>query len=133
MIQKTFGIIKPDATKRNLVGQIIADLQATDLKLVGLKMIRLDRKTAEEFYKEHSDKHFFNELVDFMTSEDIVVFALEGENAVLAYRDIMGSTDPVEAKEGTLRKKYAIRKAENSVHGSDSIESAERELKIFNL
>tara|TARA_Y100001960_G_scaffold317260_1_gene385360 strand:- start:12740 stop:13141 length:402 start_codon:yes stop_codon:yes gene_type:complete len=133
MIQKTLGIIKPDAVKRNLVGKILSDIQNTDLKLVGLKMLKLDSKTAEEFYKEHKERVFFSELVDFMTSSEIVVFALEGENAIAKYRKLMGETNPEESEEGTLRKKYAKSKAENSVHGSDSPEAAERELKIFNL
>ena len=133
MIQKTLGIIKPDATKRELVGKILSDIQDTDLKLVGLKMLKMDVATAEEFYQEHKEKGFFGELVDFMTSREIVVFALEGEDAVVKYRTLMGLTNPEEAEEGTLRKKYAISREENSVHGSDSPDAAERELKIFNL
>ena len=133
MTQKTFGIVKPDATERKLVGQILADIEKTDLKLVGLKMLRLDIDTAVEFYAEHKDKEFFGRLIDFMTSGDVAVFALEGEDAVSKYRTLMGATDPVEAAEGTLRKTYGIKKSKNSVHGSDSLESAIRGLKIFNL
>lgn len=132
-MQKTLGIIKPDATERKLVGDILSDIQKSDLSLVGLKMVKLDRQTAEEFYQEHKEKPFFNDLVDFMTSREIVVFALEGDDAVSKYRKLMGSTNPENADEGTLRKKYALSKSENSVHGSDSLDSAIRELKIFNL
>lgn len=132
-MQKTLGIIKPDATKRAIVGEILAEIQKTDLKLVGLEMLKLDRATAEEFYQEHKEKPFFGDLVDFMTSREIVVFALEGEDAVVKYRKLMGSTNPDEADEGTLRKMFALSKSENSVHGSDSPESAKRELAIFNL
>lgn len=132
-MQKTLGIIKPDATERKLVGDILSDIQKSDLSLVGLKMVKLDRQTAEEFYQEHKEKPFFNDLVDFMTSREIVVFALEGDDAVSKYRKLMGSTNPEDADEGTLRKKYALSKSENSVHGSDSLDSAIRELKIFNL
>lgn len=133
MIQKTLGIIKPDATERKLVGKILADIEKTDLKLVGLKMLKLDVATAEEFYAEHKDKAFFGSLVDFMTSREVAVFALEGEDAVTQYRTLMGATNPEDADEGTLRKTYGIKKSKNSVHGSDSIESAIRELKIFDL
>lgn len=133
MRQKTLGIIKPDATDRDLVGKILADICQTDLKLVGLQMLKLEKEIAEEFYQEHKDKPFFGDLVDFMTSREIVVFSLEGEDAVTKYRALMGATNPEEASENTLRKKYALSKSENSVHGSDSPESAERELKIFNL
>lgn len=132
-MQKTLGIIKPDATERKLVGDILSDIQKSDLSLVGLKMVKLDRQTAEEFYQEHKEKPFFNDLVDFMTSREIVVFALEGDDAVSKYRKLMGATNPEDADEGTLRKKYALSKSENSVHGSDSLDSAIRELKIFNL
>lgn len=133
MVEKTLGIIKPDATERKLIGDILSEIQKSDLKLVGLKMVTLDRATAEEFYQEHKEKPFFGDLVDFMTSNEIVVFALEGENAVVKYRTLMGATNPEEADEGTLRKLFAISKSRNSVHGSDSLESAKRELNIFNL
>ena len=133
MIQKTLGIIKPDATKRKLIGKILSDLENSDLELTGMKMLDLSKETAKEFYAEHSEKPFFGDLVDFMTSGKIVVFSLEGENAVTRYREIMGSTNPEEADEGTLRKKYALSKSRNSVHGSDSPRSAERELAIFSL
>lgn len=133
MIQKTLGIIKPDATKRKLTGRILSDLEETELTITGLKMVKLTEDIAKEFYAEHSEKGFFNELIEFMTSHEVVVFALEGENAVKRYREIMGTTNPDNAADGTLRKKYALSFSENSVHGSDSEESAERELNIFNL
>ncbi len=133
MIQKTLGIIKPNATAEKLTGQILADVEKHDLTIVGMKMLTMTESMAEEFYQEHKERPFFGELVDFMTSREIVVFAMEGEEAVTKYRTLMGATNPKEAKEGTLRKKYAKSKAENSVHGSDSPESAERELKIFGL
>lgn len=133
MIQKTLGIIKPNATAEKLTGQILADVEKHDLTIVGMKMLTMTESMAEEFYQEHKERPFFGELVDFMTSREIVVFAMEGEEAVTKYRTLMGATNPEEAKEGTLRKKYAKSKAENSVHGSDSPESAERELKIFGL
>lgn len=133
MIQKTLGIIKPDATERQLIGSIINDLEQTDLKIVGLKMVKLTNEVAEEFYKEHTEKPFFKSLISYMTSNEIVVFSLEGENAVLKYREIMGATNPKDAKEGSLRFKYAESLSRNSVHGSDSIISAKRELDIFDL
>lgn len=133
MIQRTLGIIKPNATAEKLTGQIIADIEKTDLTIVGMKMLTMDEATAEEFYQEHKEKPFFGELVDFMTSREIVVFAMEGEDAITKYRSLMGSTNPEEAEEGTLRRKYAKSKSENSVHGSDSPEAAARELKIFGL
>lgn len=133
MIQTTLGIIKPDATKRKLIGEILTDIQKSGLELTGLKMLKLDEATAQEFYSEHKEKPFFQDLVDFMTSENIVVFSLKGENAVERYRTLMGTTNPDEADEGTLRKKYAESKSRNSVHGSDSLASAERELAIFGL
>lgn len=133
MIQKTLGIIKPNATAKKLTGQILADVEKHDLTIVGMKMLTMTQSMAEEFYQEHKERPFFGELVDFMTSREIVVFAMEGEEAVTKYRALMGATNPEDADEGTLRKKYASSKAENSVHGSDSPESAARELRIFGL
>lgn len=131
MIQKTLGIIKPDATKRNLIGMILSDIEKTPLQLKNIEMLKLTQAQAKEFYKEHKEKPFFDDLIGFMTSEPIVVFSLEGENAVDEYRKLMGSTDPDTAEENTLRKKYALSKSRNSVHGSDSLASAERELNMF--
>lgn len=133
MIQKTLGIIKPDAVKRNLIGKILSDIEDSGLKIVGVKMLKMTESEAKEFYAEHKDKSFFQDLLEFMRSDKIVVFSIEGENAVSKYRTLMGSTNPDEAEEGTLRKKYAESKSRNSVHGSDSLESAIRELAIFNL
>lgn len=131
MIQKTLGIIKPNATAEKFTGQILADVEKSGLTLVDIKMLTLSREVAEEFYAEHKEKDFFVNLIDFMTSNEVVVFSMKGENAVTKYRALMGATDPKEAEVGTLRHKYAKEKSKNSVHGSDSLESAERELKIF--
>ena len=131
MIQKTLGIIKPDATERNLIGSILSDIEASGLKIIDLKKIRMSSPIAELFYSEHVGKPFFEDLTGYMTSGDVVVFSIEGVDAVKKYRALMGSTDPETAEEGTLRQKYALSKGRNSVHGSDSLESAHRELNIF--
>lgn len=129
--ERTFSIIKPDATRRNLTGEINAVIEKAGLRIVAQKRIKLTKALAQEFYAEHKERPFFKELVSFMTSEPIVVQVLEGENAVAAYREIMGATDPAAAKRGTIRKKFAVSKGENSVHGSDSPKSASREIKLF--
>lgn len=130
MKEKTLGLIKPDATKRNLVGEILAVIESERFEIVGLKMMRFERKDAEQFYAEHQGKPFFEDLLDYMTSDNIVAFVIEGENAVARYRELMGTTDPAAAQEGTLRKLFALSKNENSVHGSDSREASDREIAL---
>lgn len=130
-IERTFSIIKPDATKRNLTGKIIAKLEEAGLRIVASKRIRMTKEQAEGFYAEHQGKPFFGELVGFMISEPVVVQVLEGENAILKNREVMGKTNPAEADEGTIRKEFALSMSENSVHGSDAPESAAREIQFF--
>ena len=128
--ERTFSIIKPDATKRNLTGEINAVVEKAGLRIVAQKRVKWSRTLASEFYGEHKGKPFFKDLVAFMTSEPIVVQVLEGQGAILKYREIMGATDPAAAKRGTIRAKFALSKGENSVHGSDSAASAAREIKL---
>lgn len=130
-IQRTFSIIKPDATRRNLTGAVNAKLEAAGLRIVAQKRIQMTRAQAETFYAVHSARPFFGELVDFMTSEPVVVQVLEAENAVLKNREVMGATNPSEAAEGTIRKEFALSIGENSVHGSDSEENAAIEIAQF--
>ena len=130
-MQNTFSIIKPDATKRNLTGSINMIIENSGLRIVAQKRIKLDRKQAEEFYYVHNDKPFFNDLISFMISEPVVVQVLSGTNAVEKYRKIMGATNPDNAEEGTIRKLYALNVQENSVHGSDTIENAIKEINFF--
>ena len=130
-MERTLSIIKPDATKRNLTGTINKIIEDNGLRIVAQKKLKLTEKQAKKFYEVHSDKSFYNDLVKYMSSEPIVVQILEGNNAIIKYRNIMGSTDPQEAEEGTIRKQVAISKQENSVHGSDSIDNAIREINFF--
>ncbi|PID36236.1 MAG: nucleoside-diphosphate kinase [Rhodobacterales bacterium] len=130
-IQRTFSIIKPDATKRNLTGAINAKIEAAGLRIVAQKRIQLTQKQAETFYGVHKERPFFGELVEFMISEPIVAQVLEGENAIAAYREVMGATNPAEAAEGTIRKEFAQSVGENSVHGSDAPETAAEEIAYF--
>lgn len=130
-MERTLSIIKPDATSRNLIGKINTMIESHGLKIVGQKMIHLSQKQAEEFYAEHHGKPFFENLIKFMTSAPVVVQVLEGDNAITEYRKIMGATNPSIAEEGTLRKTFALSIDKNSVHGSDSAQSAEREIKFF--
>jgi nucleoside-diphosphate kinase len=130
-MEKTLSIIKPDATSRNLIGKINTMIENAGLKIVAQKMIQLSPKQAEEFYREHKGKSFFDNLVQFMCSAPVVVQVLEGENAIKHYRQIMGSTNPEVAEEGTIRKACALSIDKNSVHGSDSPESAAREISFF--
>ncbi|MBQ9090074.1 MAG: nucleoside-diphosphate kinase [Alphaproteobacteria bacterium] len=127
-IERTFSIIKPDATVRNLTGAINAKIESAGLRIVAQKRVRMTREQAERFYAEHMGKPFFDGLVEFMTSAPVVVQVLEGENAISAYRQVMGKTDPAEAQPGTIRAEFAESKGCNSVHGSDSPESAAREI-----
>lgn len=131
MIQQTLSIIKPDVTKRNLIGQVLAEIEQGGLKVKAMKMLHLTVEQAGGFYAEHQGKDFFEPLVAFMTSEPIVVAVLEGENAVQHYRDLMGATDPAKREKGTIRDKFALSYRENSVHGSDSEASAKREIAYF--
>lgn len=130
-LERTFSIIKPDATKRNLTGKIIAKFEDAGLRVVASKRVRLSREQAEGFYAVHKDRPFFGELVDFMMSEPVVVQVLEGENAIAKNREVMGATNPAEAADGTIRKDFALSIGENSVHGSDAPETAAEEIKFF--
>ena len=130
-IERTFSIIKPDATERNLTGAINALIEKAGLRIVAQKRIRMTREQAETFYAVHKARPFFGELVDFMISAPVVVQVLEGENAVLKHRDVMGATDPSKAAEGTIRKVHAKSIGENSVHGSDAAETAAIEIAQF--
>ena len=128
---RTFSIIKPDATRRNLTGAVTKMLEDAGLRVVASKRIRMSREQAEGFYAVHSERPFFNDLVAFMTSGPVVVQVLEGENAVLRNREVMGATNPAQADEGTIRKIYAESIEANSVHGSDSDENARIEIDFF--
>ena len=130
-LERTFSIIKPDAVERNKIGEITAMLEAAGLRIVASKRIQLNHDKAAEFYAVHSDKPFFNRLCDFMCSGPIVVQVLEGEDAVKRNRELMGATNPEEANEGTIRKKYALSLEKNSVHGSDSLDNAKIEIDHF--
>ena len=129
--ERTFSILKPDATARNLTGAINAVIEKAGLRIVAQKRIRMSRAEAETFYAVHKERPFFGELVEFMTSGPVVVQVLEGENAIAKYREIMGATDPAKAAEGTIRKLYAKSVGENSVHGSDAAETAAQEIAQF--
>jgi nucleoside-diphosphate kinase len=130
-IERTFSIIKPDATARNLTGAINALIEKAGLRIVAQKRIRMSREQAETFYAVHKRRPFFEELVDFMISGPVVVQVLEGENAILKHREIIGATDPSKAADGTIRKLYAKSVCENSVHGSDTTETAVVEIAQF--
>ena len=131
MTERTFSIIKPDATRRNLTGKINAVIEDAGLRIVAQKRIRMSRAQAEKFYEIHKERPFFGELVDFMISEPVVVQVLEGENAIARYREVMGATNPANAAEGTIRKLYAESVGENSVHGSDAPDAAALEIAQF--
>lgn len=131
MLQRTFSIIKPDAVKRNLIGQILARLEENGLRVVASKMMQLSEKDAAGFYAEHEGRPYYPTLVEFMTSAPVIVQVLEGEEAVTNYRKVMGKTNPEEADEGTIRKDFALSMQQNSVHGSDSPENAAREISFF--
>ena len=130
-IERTFSIIKPDATRRNLTGQVNARLEAAGLRVIAQKRVRLTRAQAEGFYAVHKARPFFNDLCTFMTSGPVVVQVLEGENAVAKNREVMGATDPSKAAAGTIRKDFAESIEANSVHGSDSPENAAQEIAFF--
>ena len=130
-IQRTLSIIKPDATRRNIIGKIVSKLETSGLKVIAQKKIQLTKTQAKEFYIVHQDRPFYNDLVNFMISGPVVVQVLEGENAVQKNRNVMGATNPKEADEGTIRKEYAENLEANSVHGSDSEENANIEIPFF--
>ena len=130
-MQKTFSIIKPDAVKRNLIGHINQMIESADLKILASKKTYLTKNQAQIFYEVHKERPFFNSLVEYMTSGPVQVQVLEGEDAVIKYRKIMGATNPDEAEEGTIRKQYAESIEANSVHGSDSEENAKIEISFF--
>ena len=130
-MNRTFSIIKPDATKRNLTGAINKIIEDNGLRIVAQKRIHLSKDQAENFYAIHKDKSFFDDLISYMTSEPVIVQVLEGNDPVNTYRKIMGATNPENAETGTIRKEYALNIQENSVHGSDSEENANLEIKFF--
>ncbi len=130
-LQRTFSIIKPDATARNLTGAINALIEKSGLRIVAQKRVRMSRSEAKTFYAVHRERPFFDELVDFMVSGPVVVQVLEGENAIAKYREVMGATDPAKAADGTIRKTFAKSMGENSVHGSDAPETAAVEIAQF--
>ena len=130
-MKRTFSIIKPDATKRNITGSINKIIEDNNLIIVAQKRIKLSKEKAEGFYAIHKDKPFFNDLIEYMTSGPVIVQVLQGDNAVENYRRIMGATNPENAEKGTIRKEYALNIQENSVHGSDSEENAKIEINYF--
>jgi len=130
-IERTFSIIKPDATARNLTGAINAMIEGEGLRIIAQRRTRITREQAETFYAVHRERPFFRELVEFMTSGPVVVQVLEGENAIARYREIMGATDPAKAAPGTIRKVHAKSLGENSVHGSDAPDTAQQEIAQF--
>ena len=131
MAERTFSIIKPDATARNLTGKVNAVIEDAGLRIVAQRRIKMSRAQAETFYEIHKERPFFGELVEFMTSGPVVVQVLEGDNAVAKYREVMGATNPAQAAEGTIRKLYAQSVGENSVHGSDAADTAAKEIAQF--
>lgn len=130
-IERTFSIIKPDAVAKNVIGQIYSRFEANGLQIVAAKMLHLTKAQAEGFYAEHSERGFFNDLIAFMISGPVIMQVLEGENAVLAHREIMGATNPKDAAAGTIRADFASSIDENAVHGSDALETAAREIAYF--
>ena len=130
-MQRTFSIIKPDATKRNITGSINKIIEENNLRIIAQKRIRLSNEQAEKFYDVHKEKPFFKDLIEYMTSEPVIVQVIEGDNAIVKYREVMGATNPENADEGTIRKIHALNVQENSVHGSDSEENAIKEIDFF--
>jgi nucleoside-diphosphate kinase len=130
-VERTLCIIKPDAVKKNVQGNIIQMLLDAGFTIRAMKLIQLTKEQAQKFYEVHKERPFYNDLVEYMTSGPVIPIALEKDNAVLDYRALIGATDPAEAKEGTVRKKYATSKAENAVHGSDSVENGIIEVGFF--
>ncbi len=130
-IERTLSILKPDTVEKHKIGEVIAQLEASGLTPVAMRMMHLSRKQAEGFYYVHKARPFFGELVEFMTRGPVVVMVLEGDNAIAKYREVMGATDPAKAAEGTLRKKFGANVGENAVHGSDAAETAKFEIGYF--
>jgi len=130
-MEQTLSIIKPDAVKKGVIGKIIDRFESNGLRIAAIKKLWLTKEQAGSFYEVHKDRPFFNDLVEFMTSGPVVVMVLEGENAVAKNRELMGATDPKEAKPGTIRADFAESIDANAVHGSDSLENAEKEIKFF--
>ena len=130
-MQRTFSIIKPDATKRNITGSINKIIEENNLRIIAQKRIHLSSEQAEKFYDVHKEKPFFKDLIEYMTSEPVIVQVIEGDNAITKYREVMGATNPENADEGTIRKIHALNVQENSVHGSDSEENAIKEIDFF--
>ena len=130
-IERTFSIIKPDAVAKNVIGQIYSRFESNGLKIVAAKMLHLTQAQAEGFYAEHSERGFFKDLISFMISGPVIMQVLEGEGAVLKHREIMGATNPKEAATGTIRADFASSIDENAVHGSDAVETAQREIAYF--
>ena len=130
-MDKTFSIIKPDATKRNITGSINNVIEKNGLRIIAQKRIKLNNNQAESFYAIHKEKPFFRDLINYMTSEPVIVQVLSGENCVNKYRSVMGSTNPENAEDGTIRKLFALNVQENSVHGSDSDDNAKKEIDFF--
>ena len=130
-VERTFSILKPDATRRNLTGAINAMIEAAGLRIIAQKRLRMTRAQAETFYAVHKERPFFHELVETMTAGPVVVQVLEGEDAIRKYRDVLGATDPAKAAEGTVRKKFAVSLGENSAHGSDAPQTAAVEIAQF--
>jgi nucleoside-diphosphate kinase len=131
MTERTFSIIKPDATERNLTGKVNALIEGAGLRIVAQKRIRMSEAQAKKFYEIHAERPFYGELVEFMTRAPVVVQVLEGDNAVARYREVMGATNPANAEPGTIRKEVALSVGENSVHGSDSLDNAKMEIVQF--
>ena len=130
-MERTFSIIKPDATKRNITGNINKVIEDSGIRIIAQKRVKLSKDQAEEFYSVHKDKPFFPDLINFMTSEPVVIQVLEAENCIEKYRSVMGATNPDNADKGTIRKLFALNVQENSVHGSDSSENAKIEINFF--
>lgn len=131
MVEKTLSIIKPDAVERTLIGEILAQIEAGGLRIKALKMVHMSKAQAQGFYAVHKERPFFDSLTDYMSSGPVVVSVLEGENAIARYREIMGATNPAEAAEGTIRKRFGQDIEKNSVHGSDASETATQEISYF--
>jgi nucleoside-diphosphate kinase len=130
-MERTFSIIKPDGVRRNLVGKILAKIEGAGLNIVSTKLVHMSKKQAQQFYAVHAERPFFGELVESMTSGPVLVSVLEGKNAVSAYRELMGATNPAQAAAGTIRAEFALSIGENTVHGSDSLENAKIEIAHF--
>ena len=130
-MERTFAIIKPDAVERNLIGKILERIESNGFKIAGMKKTQLSKKEAQGFYYVHKERPFFDSLTEFMCSGPVVLLVLEKENAITAWRDLMGATNPEDAKEGTIRKDFALNIEKNSTHGSDSAENAAYELSYF--